>query len=278
MTCPAIDLANRCSAKAATRCAKELSMLALDIANLSETAIKAAVADHCRRLGTVKSVTVHLPANRFGFAFALVEMSCAEETDHVLIRVGDSEFISTVVIWLEQVKAPVPVAHDRGPGFAAGPSRQGAQSNAPRVNDTLAAQSRRQKSIDILLVEDDPADVRMTREALKAAGVPHTLHVAEDGLEAISFLHRTRQFDNAPQPDIVLLDLNIPKLNGHTVLSEIKCTDRLKQIPVVVLTCSKSDSDKQKSRMMKADYFMTKATGLEAYVEQIKSIAAIAMH
>ena len=246
-------------------------MLSLDIAHLSEAEIKQAVAEHCARLGTVQSVKIHLPAQRTGYAFALVEMSSVAESDHVLVKVGDSEFISTIVIWLEQSEKSKAAAlqHDAG------------QAGAPHPEDITpvpAAAPRQQKAIDILLVEDDPADVRMTREALKSAGVPHTLHVVEDGLEAISFLHRTRQFDNVPEPDIVLLDLNIPKLNGHTVLSEIKCNDRLRQIPVVVLTCSKSDSDKQKSRMMKADYFMTKATGLEAYIEQIKSIAAIAMH
>jgi len=121
-------------------------------------------------------------------------------------------------------------------------------------------------------------DETMTREALRVAGIPCRLHVVEDGMNAISFLCQTRQFNDAPRPDIVVLDLNIPKINGHEVLNEIKSNDRLKHIPVVVLTCSKSAGDMRKSYRMNADRFMTKAMGMDTYVEQIKSIAALAAH
>ncbi len=130
--------------------------------------------------------------------------------------------------------------------------------------------------LEILLVEDNPADVRMMEEAVRVAGIACRLHVVEDGMQAISFLLQTRQFTTAPKPHIVLLDLNVPKLNGHEVLGEIKSSVSLRDIPVVVLTSSRSASDRQKSEHMKAARFMTKAAGLEACVEQIKTIAALA--
>lgn len=130
--------------------------------------------------------------------------------------------------------------------------------------------------IDILLIEDNPADVRMTREALQMSGVPHQLHVVDDGVNALSYLCKTIQYDNAPKPDVVLLDLNIPRLNGHEVLSEIKRRDELKDIPVVVLTCSEKDQDMLKSFGMQADRYVTKPAGLQAYVWEMKKIQSLA--
>ena len=92
--------------------------------------------------------------------------------------------------------------------------------------------------IEILLVEDSPADVRMTQEALKAAAIRHHLHVVEDGSDAIAFLYHEGRYLGVPRPDLVLLDLNIPKVGGHDVLLEIKSNVRLRHIPVVVLTSS----------------------------------------
>jgi two-component system, chemotaxis family, response regulator Rcp1 len=135
---------------------------------------------------------------------------------------------------------------------------------------------RTEEPIDILLVEDNPADVRMTREALQIAGVPHQLHVVDDGVDALSYLCQTIQYDDARKPDVVLLDLNIPRLNGHEVLSEIKRRDDLKDIPVVVLTCSEKDQDMLRSFGMQADRYVTKPAGLQAFVWEMKKIQSLA--
>ena len=92
--------------------------------------------------------------------------------------------------------------------------------------------------IEVLLVEDSPADVRLTREALKEAKVRNNVHVAVDGVDAMDFLHRRGRHTNAPIPDLILLDLNLPKKDGREVLEDIKSHDRLKRIPVVILTTS----------------------------------------
>jgi len=135
--------------------------------------------------------------------------------------------------------------------------------------------NRAREPLEILLVEDNPADVRMTREALQAAGVPHQLHVVEDGVDALSYLCRTIQSDDAPKPDVVLLDLNIPRLNGYEVLDEIKRRDDLKNIPIVVLTCSKAEQDMLKSFGMRADRYVTKPAGLQAFVSEMKKIESL---
>ena len=116
----------------------------------------------------------------------------------------------------------------------------------------------------------------MTREALEAAGVPHQLHVVEDGVDALSYLCRTIQSNDNPKPDVVLLDLNIPRLNGHEVLGEIKRRDDLKNIPIVVLTCSEAEQDMLKSFGMQADRYVTKPAGLQAFVWEMKKLAALA--
>ena len=133
------------------------------------------------------------------------------------------------------------------------------------------------RMVEILLVEDNPADVRMTQEALQAAGVPHHLHVVEDGLDAIAFLYQEGRYSGVPQPGLILLDLNIPKVNGHEVLLEIKTNDRLKHISVVVLTSSKAERDIRNSYRRNADCFMTKPAGLDAFVREIKLIEALAV-
>jgi two-component system response regulator len=95
-------------------------------------------------------------------------------------------------------------------------------------------------------------------------------------LEAISFLYRTRQFNDAPEPDVILLDLNIPKLNGHEVLREIKSNDDFKHIPVVVLTCSSAESDSYQSFVANADRYVTKPESLDAFAEEMKKVEALA--
>jgi two-component system, chemotaxis family, response regulator Rcp1 len=126
--------------------------------------------------------------------------------------------------------------------------------------------------IEILLVEDSPGDVRLTREAFKDAKVHTNLHVALDGAEAMDFLNREGEHANAPRPDLILLDLNLPKKDGREVLEEIKQSPTLKSIPVVVLTTSASDADILRSYKLHANCYITKPVGLDGFLEVVKSI------
>jgi len=126
--------------------------------------------------------------------------------------------------------------------------------------------------IEILLVEDSPGDVRLTREAFKDAKVHINLHVASDGAEAMDFLSRKGEHANAPRPDLILLDLNLPKKDGREVLEEIKVSPTLKSIPVVVLTTSASDADILRSYKLHANCYITKPVGLDGFLEVVKSI------
>jgi CheY-like chemotaxis protein len=126
--------------------------------------------------------------------------------------------------------------------------------------------------IDILLVEDNPGDVRLTIEALKEGKVLNTLSVAVDGVEALSFLHREGPYAEAPRPDLILLDLNLPKKDGREVLAEIKTDDKLKCIPVVVLTTSQAEQDIFKSYNLHANCFITKPVDLEQFIAVLQSI------
>src|ERR1700720_505287 len=118
-------------------------------------------------------------------------------------------------------------------------------------------------AIEVLLVEDSPGDVRLTREALKDAKVHLNLHVASDGVEAMAFLKREGAHGNAPRPDLILLDLNLPRKDGREVLTEIKESPTLKSIPVVVLTTSSSEADILRSYQLHANCYITKPVGLE---------------
>ena len=126
--------------------------------------------------------------------------------------------------------------------------------------------------IEILLVEDNPGDVRLTREAFKDAKVHVNLHVATDGAEAMSFLGRQGDYAHVPRPDLILLDLNLPKKDGREVLGEIKTNPALMSIPVVILTTSASDADILRSYKLHANCFVTKPVGLSGFLEVIKSI------
>lgn len=128
------------------------------------------------------------------------------------------------------------------------------------------------KPIDILLVEDNPGDVRLTQEALKEARVRNDLHVVNDGVEAMAFLRKQGVYKNVPRPDMILLDLNLPKKSGHEVLTEIKSDDNLKRIPVVVLTVSKDEEDIVKSYNLYANCFITKPVDLDQFLTVVKSI------
>jgi two-component system, chemotaxis family, response regulator Rcp1 len=126
--------------------------------------------------------------------------------------------------------------------------------------------------IDVLLVEDSPGDVRLTREALKDAKVQISLHVASDGAEAIAFLMREGKHAHAPRPDLILLDLNLPRKDGREVLKEIKEHASLKSIPVVILTTSESEADILRSYQLHANCYISKPVDLEGFLKVVQSI------
>lgn len=128
------------------------------------------------------------------------------------------------------------------------------------------------RPIEILLVEDNPGDVRLTQEALREGKVRNHLHVAADGIEAMAFLRREGKHARAPQPDLVLLDLNLPKKGGREVLAEIKEDPDLRRIPVVILTVSKAEEDVLKSYNLHANCYITKPVNLDQFLEVVKSI------
>ncbi len=126
--------------------------------------------------------------------------------------------------------------------------------------------------IEILMVEDNPGDVRLTLEALKEDKVYHHLHVVGDGVEAIAFLHQEGKYADAPRPDLILLDLNLPKKDGREVLAEIKADPGLKSIPVVVLTSSQAEEDIIRSYNLYANCYVTKPVDLEQFMRVVRSI------
>ena len=128
------------------------------------------------------------------------------------------------------------------------------------------------KSIDILLVEDNPADVRLTQEAFKETITPYHLHVVRDGAEALAFLEQTGRFTNVPRPDMILLDLNLPKKDGREVLTLIKQTPEYKRIPVVILTTSTTEEDIAHTYDHHANCYITKPADLDEFIKVIKSI------
>lgn len=123
--------------------------------------------------------------------------------------------------------------------------------------------------IDILLVEDNPGDVRLTQEALSGGKLKNHLYVAMDGEEAMDFLRRSGDHNEAPRPDLILLDLNLPKMNGHEVLAEIKKDDQLKHIPVVVLTTSEDEQDILTSYNQYASSYIVKPVSLEKFIQVV---------
>ncbi|GGK99916.1 response regulator [Nocardia sp. NPDC004568] len=126
--------------------------------------------------------------------------------------------------------------------------------------------------IDILLVEDDPGDELMTREAFEDNKIGNTLHVAHDGQEALDFLYRADPYADAPRPDLILLDLNLPKYDGRQVLEKIKADPDLAHIPVVVLTTSAAEEDILRSYKLHANAYVTKPVDLDQFVAAIKQI------
>jgi chemotaxis family two-component system response regulator Rcp1 len=127
--------------------------------------------------------------------------------------------------------------------------------------------------IAVLLVEDNPGDVRLTQEALRDANRRIHLHVAYDGNEAMAFLRGEGAHVGAPRPDLILLDLNLPKMDGREVLSKIKADPRLRTIPTIVLTTSQADADIIKSYELQANCFLSKPVQLEAFEDLLRSIS-----
>ena len=130
------------------------------------------------------------------------------------------------------------------------------------------------RPVEILLVEDNPGDERLTREALKEGKVYSNLHWVKDGVEALEFLRKKGKYASTPRPDIILLDLNLPKKDGREVLSEIKQDADLRYIPVVILTTSKAEEDILKSYHLHANCYVTKPVDLEKFIVVVKSIDA----
>ena len=133
-------------------------------------------------------------------------------------------------------------------------------------------QSRTIRPLEILLVEDNAGDVRLTREALKECKVLNTLSVVKDGIEALSFLRRQAPYTHAARPDLILLDLNLPRKDGREVLVEIKGDDNLKRIPVVVLTTSKDEQDVRKTYNHYANCYITKPVDFEQFINVVKLV------
>jgi chemotaxis family two-component system response regulator Rcp1 len=128
------------------------------------------------------------------------------------------------------------------------------------------------RSIEILMVEDNPGDVRLTVEALKEGKVRNNFFTVEDGEEAMKYLRREGAYAKVTRPDLILLDLNLPKKNGREVLAEIKADPDLKRIPVVILTVSEAEQDILKSYNLHANCYITKPVNLDQFIQVVKSI------
>ncbi len=125
---------------------------------------------------------------------------------------------------------------------------------------------------EILLVEDNAGDVRLTKEAFKENKLLNKLHVVRDGIEALAFLHREGKYADASHPDLILLDLNMPRKDGREVLAEIKADKDLRRIPVVVLTVSEAEEDILRSYNLNANCYITKPVDLDQFVRVVKSV------
>jgi two-component system, chemotaxis family, response regulator Rcp1 len=128
------------------------------------------------------------------------------------------------------------------------------------------------KIVDILVVEDNSGDALLIKEVLKSSKIYNSLNIVKDGAEAMDFLHRKGKFTDVPHPDLILLDLNLPKLDGREVLAEIKSDDKLKHIPVVIMTTSQEEEDIIKSYQLHANCYVTKPINLDQFIKVIESI------
>lgn len=128
------------------------------------------------------------------------------------------------------------------------------------------------RSIEILLVEDNPGDARLTQEAMKAGKIRNRMHVVEDGVEAMQFLRREGRFAAAPRPDLILLDLNLPRKDGREVLTEVKADPSLRRIPVVVLTTSQAEEDVLAAYNQHANCYIAKPVDFDQFMKVVKQI------
>jgi two-component system, chemotaxis family, response regulator Rcp1 len=128
------------------------------------------------------------------------------------------------------------------------------------------------RAVEILLVEDSPTDVLLAREALEYSKIVNELHVMPDGVEAMAFLRQEGQYRDAPRPGLILLDLNLPRMDGREVLAEIKSDERLKRIPVVVLSTSKSETDVLKAYGLHANCYIVKPVDFEKFADMVQRI------
>jgi CheY-like chemotaxis protein len=126
--------------------------------------------------------------------------------------------------------------------------------------------------VDVLLVEDDPGDILMTREAFEHHKIQNKLHVVTDGEQALQFLHQTGEYASAPRPGLVLLDLNLPRRSGHEVLAELKEDPELRVIPVVILTTSQAEEDILRSYSLHANAYVSKPVDFERFMDVIRQI------
>ena len=133
-------------------------------------------------------------------------------------------------------------------------------------------ESHGSRPVEILLVEDSPSDTELTIEALKEGKVANHLSVVEDGVQAMEFLRRKNQYVQAPRPDLILLDLNLPRKDGREVLAELKGDPDLKTIPVVVLTTSRAEQDVLRSYQLQANCYITKPVDFKQFLEVVRSI------
>ena len=136
----------------------------------------------------------------------------------------------------------------------------------------MSTSDEKSRQIEILLVEDNPGDARLTQEAMRAAKMNNVLHVVEDGEQAMEFLRRRSRFKDAPRPDLILLDLNLPKKDGRAVLAEVKADPDLRRIPVVVLTTSRSEEDVMQAYDMHANAYVTKPVNLDQFMRIVALI------
>lgn len=126
--------------------------------------------------------------------------------------------------------------------------------------------------VDILLIEDNPGDIRLAKEALKESKISNSLHIVTDGMAALDFLYQKGEYSLAPRPDLILLDLNLPKKDGREILSEIKNDESLKRIPVVILTTSSAEEDVLITYGLHANCYITKPIDFDQFIKVVKSI------
>lgn len=128
------------------------------------------------------------------------------------------------------------------------------------------------RAIEILLVEDNPGDVRLTREALKEGKIRNNLHVVEDGEAAMAFTRQEGEYADMPRPDLILLDLNLPRMDGRQVLAQLKADSDLKRIPVVILTTSTAEEDVLKAYNLSANCYITKPVDFEQFIKVVSAV------